>query len=378
MVWSHYLQKVPVLGEVYKNNYFAWKREYLNLLRRTGIRPGPTVVHWLCTYRCNSNCVYCEASANEVACRELATSEIISVLDDLQAMRVRRFFVTGGEPLVRKDLFDVLDAAKRRGMTVSLITNSLLWEKFREPIRKAGLSSIWTSVDGLEDTHDRNRGVAGAYETTLEAIRFYRKIRIPLREVNTLVHPGNIDELPELQESLRDAGVNRWRLALALPVGRASDNSWALAPDQISALFRYVERTRSDYDVELSEELGYLGCMDTTTRNSPFICPSGLSFCVIMPDGHVLPCQVVYDTRYSEGNVRDEPFRQIWKTGFERFRKVKLEGDCATCVHRKACSGGCWGRIVAEKKCLRGIWDPKTYGQNVAARALAHLDAASE
>ena len=147
MVWSHYLQKVPVLGDVYKNNYFAWKRSYLNLLRRSGVRPGPSVVHWLCTYRCNSNCVYCEASANEVACQELDTSEIISVLDDLQALRVNRFFVTGGEPLVRKDLFEVLDAAKRRGMTVSLITNSLLWEKFHEQIHKAELSSIWTSVD---------------------------------------------------------------------------------------------------------------------------------------------------------------------------------------------------------------------------------------
>jgi radical SAM protein with 4Fe4S-binding SPASM domain len=362
VTWSHYLQKVPILGRTYKANYFAWKRSYLNLLRTIGVRPGPAVVHWLCTYRCNSKCVYCEASANEATCRELSTAEIVSVLDDLRALRVRRFFVTGGEPLVRDDLFEVLAEARRRGLSVSIITNSLLFRKLKDQIREAKFASVWTSVDGLAGTHDRNRGVPGSYATALEAIRFYREIEVPLRVVNTMVHPGNIDELPSLLDALRDAGINRWRLALAIPVGRASDQKWGLSHDQIEGLFRYVQEIRKDFDVELSEELGYLGCFDMTTRNSPFFCPSGLSFCVIMPDGHVLPCQVVYDTRFTEGNVREKPFREIWAQGFRRFRRREPEGACATCLHRQACSGGCWGRIVTEGRCLRCIWDPEHYG----------------
>ena len=247
-------------------------------------------------------------------------------------------------------------------MTVSMITNSLLYDRFRDEIRLAGLRSIWTSVDGLASTHDRNRGVPGAYHKTLEAIRFYRQCEIPLRVVNTVVHPGNIGQLPELLSALREAGMNRWRLALIIPVGRASDDAWALQPDQVEDLFRYVEEVREDFDVELSEELGFLGCRDLTTRNSPFICPAGLSFCVIMPDGHVLPCQVVYDNRFSEGNVRRQPIGRIWADGFLRFRKAELDGMCASCIHRKACSGGCWGRIVSGGSCLRGIWDPENYG----------------
>ena len=129
-----------------------------------------------------------------------------------------------------------------------------------------------------------------------------------------------------------------------------------LTRDELVALSR-------EFDIELSEELGYLGCRDLPTRNTPFICPSGLSFCVIMPDGHVLPCQVVYDNAYSEGNVRDRSFADIWEHGFQRFRKVELEGDCTSCRHRNACGGGCWARLANDSgSCLRGVWDPEHYG----------------
>jgi radical SAM protein with 4Fe4S-binding SPASM domain len=371
-MWNCHVQKIPLLGALYRNNYFTWKRSYLNFLRRTGLRPGPSVVHWMATYRCNSSCVYCEASADDKRPDELTTEEIVRVLDDLAALRVKRFFVTGGEPLLRKDLFPVLGKARRRGMTVSIITNSLLWRRYAKDLEAARLASIWTSVDGLAETHDRNRGVAGAFGTTLDAIRFYRKIEVPRRVVNTMVHPGILEELPELLAALRDAGINQWRLALATPVGRASDNQWALSHDQIERLFRFVEGKRREFDIELSEELGYLGCLDTTTRNTPFICPSGLSFCVIMPNGHVLPCQIVYDTAYSEGNVRDRSFREIWLRGFEKYRKVELMGECATCIHRQACGGGCWGRMATGAPCLRGIWDPKNYGhERVFANAIS-------
>ncbi|MBC8391159.1 MAG: radical SAM protein [Deltaproteobacteria bacterium] len=362
LVWSNYIQRIPVFGRIYKNNYFSWKRSYVNFLRNTGIRPGPIVVHWLTTYRCNSNCIYCEASSNEVDCEELTTEQIKAVLDGLGELEVKHLFITGGEPLLRKDLFDVLEYAKGRQITAGMITNSLLHEKFKHHIKEAGFKSIWTSVDGIEETHNTNRGYPDAYQITLDAIRYYSEINIPLRVVNTLVHPGNYGELPELFEALKEAGINRWRLALAIPVGRGKDDKWALSPEKIEETFRFVTKTRNDFDVELSEELGYLGCWDIKTKNSPFICPSGLTFCVIMPDGNVLPCQVVYDTKYSEGNVKDTSFNEIWKNGFKRFRDARLDGNCSTCIHRKACSGGCWGRMVTEGNCLRSIWDPNNYG----------------
>jgi len=286
----------------------------------------------------------------------------MNVIDQLAALKVKHLFITGGEPLMRTDLFDVIQHAKRRELTVGMITNSILYSKFKRQIRESEFQSIWTSVDGVNETHNRNRGYAGAYEIVLDAIRYYTEAKIPLRVVNTMVHPGNYDELPDLFDQLKEAGINRWRLALAIPVGRARDDTWALAPKQIEDLFEFVVASRKSFDIELSEELGYLGCWDLATKNSPFICPSGLSFCVIMPDGHVLPCQVVYDNRYSEGNVLDTPFADIWRRGFKHFRHVKLQGACRECIHRRACSGGCWGQLITEGSCLRSIWDKENYG----------------
>jgi radical SAM protein with 4Fe4S-binding SPASM domain len=354
--------RLPILGNIVQNNYVSLKRHYFNFLRISGLRPGPVVVHWLSTYRCNSNCVYCEASANESNRAELHTDQIKEVINQLATLKVRHFFISGGEPTLRKDLFEVIHHAQKRGLTTGMITNSLLFSKLKRELKAADFKSIWTSVDGLAETHNKNRGYPGAYQIVLDAIRYYTEIKIPLRVVNTMVHPGNYDELPQLYERLKEAGINRWRLALAIPVGRAVDNVWALTPEKIDRLFRFVAAERTHFDIELSEELGYLGCWDIETKNSPFICPSGLSFCVIMPDGHVLPCQVVYDNKYSEGNVLNTPFAQIWKSGFSDFRRTHLTGECTTCLHRRACNGGCWGRRVTEGGCLRSIWDTENYG----------------
>lgn len=355
--------KTPVLGQIYQKNFWAIKRSYWKFLRSTGIRPGPYEVQWLTTYRCNSDCAYCEASANEGKGEELTTEQIKSVLDELKILRVKELFISGGEPLLRADLFEVIDYAHKLGLSIAMITNSLLYEKYKEEIKNARIKYIWTSVDGLCRTHDTNRGHPGAYEKTLDAVRYYTQINIPFRVVNTLVHPGNYDELPELFNELKKAGITRWRLALAISVGRAKENKWFLSPDKIQKLFQYVEEIRRDFNVDFSEELGYLGCWDTKLKDFPFICPAGQNYCVILPYGDVLPCQIVYDTKYSEGNIKEKSFKEIWEQGFKRFRSGELEGECRDCIHEKGCQGGCWGRMLLEGKCLRHVWDPKNYGE---------------
>jgi len=332
-------------------------RWYKNILRTTGIRPGPSSVHWVATYRCNAHCLYCEASANEVECEELSTEQIKYTVSQLAELRVRYFYVTGGEPLLRKDVFEVIHHAKAQRMKIGFVTNSILFEKYKTDFGKARFDIIWTSVDGILKTHDRNRGYKGAYEKILAAIKFYKNINIPIRAVNTVVNQDNFHELPELFEALKAAGMNRWRLALTAPVGRAKDGNWALSNDNLLKLFQFASKMRKHFPVDLSEQLGYLGCWDRQVRESPFYCPSGLDRCVIMPDGNVLPCQMVYDTSYSEGNVKEKLFKEIWKEGFTSLRHVRLEGECAKCSHQKACGGGCWAQRVMGNRCLKNIWE---------------------
>jgi radical SAM protein with 4Fe4S-binding SPASM domain len=300
--------------------------------------------------------VYCEARANEDLSSELTTAEIKRVLDDLGDLKVRRFFVIGGEPLVRRDLFDVLRHAKQRRMTVGIFTNSLLTRKYQREFRDIELDNVWTSVDGLNDTHNRYRGSPNSYQITLDAIRYYSEIEIPTIVVNTVVHPANFGEVEDLFQELKDAGMNWWRLGVVMPVGRASDNSFSLSPSQTVELFDYVRRLRRSFKVTITEEMGYLACWEDL-RDTPFFCHAGLTFCAIMPDGHVVPCQTDNGSLFSQGNVREKPFAEIWRDGFKAFRKVELEEHCTDCEYRSACSGGCWIGRVSEAACVKCLLD---------------------
>ncbi|UCE06656.1 MAG: radical SAM protein, partial [bacterium] len=257
LFWSDYVQKIPLLGPIFKNHYFTLKRYYVNLLRKTSIRPGPIYVNWIATNRCNSRCVYCEASANQVKFEELTTDQIFRVVNELGELKVKQFFVIGGEPLIRKDVFEVLDYARKQGMKVGIFTNSLLYKKFKKEIKHAGLQNIWTSIDGMEKTHNENRGYPGAYEITMEAMQYYASINIPLRVINTVVHNRNFDELPELFEQVKRSGANWWRLGAVLPVGRAKDHQFGLSAERTLRLFQYIEKTRKLFNVTISEEMGY-------------------------------------------------------------------------------------------------------------------------
>jgi len=363
LIWSNYIKKIPIFGNIYKNNYFVWKRFYINFLRNSGLRPGPVIVSWVATNRCNSKCVYCEARANEENPEELTTAQIKGVLDELRDLKVKRFFVIGGEPFMRKDLFEVFDYAKKRDMIIGVFTNSLLYRKLKEKIKNIGFQNIWTSIDGLAETHNKYRGHPGAYEITMEAIRYYSKIEIPVRVVNTVVHPNNFDELPELFEHLKKAGTNWWRLGAVMPVGRARNEQFSLSPEKTIKLFQYVEQFRKHLKVTISEEMGYLGCWEEKVKDAPFFCHAGLSFCAIMPDGNIVPCQTDDGIKYSEGNVKVMPFKELWKNGFRSFRYAKLEDECDACHHKKACSGGCWIARANEAQCLINICEAAPYDQ---------------
>ncbi len=337
------IKHIPMFGPAYKQNYSVLKQGYHKLLRETGLRPGPLMVSWVATNRCDSKCAYCEARANEADPKELTTGEIKRVVNELADIKVRRFFVIGGEPLMRPDLFEVLSHARLHGMTVGIFTNSLKYKKYRKEIKAAALQNIWTSLDGLEATHDKYRGRSGAFATTLEAMNYFAALGIPVRVVNTVVHPGNLHEMPSLFERIKVSGATWWRLGAVIPVGRALDNDdFILAPEAVFKLLRFAEACRRDFNVTITEEMGYLGCYECTLRDGPFYCHAGQTFCAIMPNGDVVPCQTDDGHKYAEGNVREKSFREIWQHGFSAFRPVVLPKECEGCEYCHACCGGCW------------------------------------
>ena len=353
---------IPGLKNSYSDYYAKYRFLSCKLRQKLNILRPDATIQWLATYNCNFHCKHCEASAGRRVL-ELTTDEILGLMNELGGMGLKKIFISGGEPLIRKDIFRIIRYILDRGMVYGIASNGYLVSKFRKEFSEMKPVMFFTSIDGIERTNDEIRGMKGAFKSSFEALEFFESIGVEDRMVNTVVYPGNIGELPELKEVMQSSAATSWRLSLTIPVGRAKDNeNMYLNAGQIKYLFGFIKEARRGYNIELTEDAGYLGCLDLELRNRPFFCDAGLRRCSIMPDGEVLGCQIAYDNRYSEGNIRDRSFREIWQSGFSRFRNPPFDRECLDCEYFGSCRGGCWGMRLGNRHCLKEIWDGKNAG----------------
>jgi len=119
----------------------------------------------------------------------------------------------------------------------------------------------------------------------------------------------------------------------------------------------FIREARRSFDVELGESHGYLGCLTGSPVGEPFFCGAGLTRCSVMPEGTVLGCHQIYDFALGEGNIRQRPFSEIWRTEFRRFRNRSVPSFCAGCEHLSTCRGGCWAEMALHGQCLKPAWD---------------------
>ena len=288
----------------------------------------------------------------------LSTEEISRAVRDMGELGVRTFIITGGEPLLRGDIFDVMALAKDQGIkNICLATNGYLVERYARELKQAGLSRVYLSVDGIAEKNDEFRGMKGSFQKVLEALDFFKKIGVQERIVNTMVNQHNIRELDGLKKILVNSSATLWNIQIAVPSGRAKNVSYMfLNTHQYQHLFHFIRKSRKDLFTQIAEPAGFLGSWDTQLRSKPFFCGAGLETCSIMPDGEILGCHLAYDNSYSEGNIKDGSFISIWKHTFERFRHSHFDEDCETCKYFHACRGGCWGMRIGNRHCLKENW----------------------
>jgi radical SAM protein with 4Fe4S-binding SPASM domain len=320
------------------------------------IRP-PGYVIWDCTRRCNLNCLHCGA-VKEKYTRELSTEQINDLLDQLAAMKVGMFAVTGGEPLLRRDLAEVLFHAHNRGLKTGIATNGFLVDQAAaEWIKAAGVHSVQVSLDGLERAHNQIRGNEQSFNRAIHAIELLNKLKIPLVSVATTITTNNLLELDELRQLLTRLDVRLWRLAVVMPIGRAHGSN--LCPDrgQLSRFLEFVkEHDSRELHIYFGENLTFLGVWERQVRNAPVICPIGFTACCIGVDGNVRGCPEQLDTDENrEGSLLVSPFQEIWQKGFGRYRnRTILDTDpkCAVCRSKDDCFGGCWVMRTEGQNCI--------------------------
>jgi heme d1 biosynthesis radical SAM protein NirJ len=333
--------------------------------RRHGSPPGPVVI-WNLTRRCNLTCKHCYAlSADHDYPGELSTSEVFEVMDDLRRFRVPVLILSGGEPLLRPDLFDIAARARSQGFYVGLSTNGTLIDApMAERIAQAGFDYVGISLDGLRDTHDRFRRMEGAFDASLQALRLLRGhgVKLGLRFTMTAM---NAHDLPALLQLMRSEGIEKFYFSHLNYAGRgnihrAKDAHFSATRQALDLLFetawqaeqegREEEYVTGNNDADAPYLLAWV--QQRLPQQAPALRErlvawggnaSGLHIANIDNLGDVHPDTMWW--HHSLGNVRQRAFSSIWPDTSDplmaglKQQPRPVEGRCAQCVHLAICGG---------------------------------------
>jgi radical SAM protein with 4Fe4S-binding SPASM domain len=318
---------------------------------------------WEMTTACNLDCIHCHASGGKRAPDELTTEEAKRLLDQLaQVSEFRMMAYTGGEPLVRPDLFELLAYSQALGFTNTMATNAtLIDDDVARRLRSLGLVIAAVSLDGFDaETHDYVRGHPGTFEATLKGIRALRRAGI-LLHINITAMEYNMDQLEPLMALTDELGTGILLMYQLVPVGRGRGiEKAALDLEANERLIRFMAQAQRVTHAIMEPVAGpqywpYL-LQRSGIRGGPLLrlaetvfhgCSAGRGFVYIKPNGEVWPCPFIEVTC---GNVRERPFASIWESSpvFHnlRHREELLKGQCGECEYRSLC-GGCRGRAWA-------------------------------
>jgi radical SAM protein with 4Fe4S-binding SPASM domain len=311
----------------------------------------PVHVVWELTLACNLKCRHCGSRAGERRSGELSTGESLRVVRELADLGTREISLIGGEAYIRRDWLEIIRAIRMHGMACSMQTGGyrLSAESIRAA-KKAGLSGLGVSIDGLEDVHDRLRGVVGSFAETLRVLRQAQDLGLTT-SVNTQITALSVPQLDRLLTTIAAAGATYWQVQFTVPMGNAADN-WELLvqPYELATLMPtlaglHAKARRMGVRLLPGNNIGYFGPHDELWRKSYRGCTAGLNVMGLEADGTLKGCPSLPTRRYAAGNVRDGPIRELWsrspKLDLKRGDEARLWGFCATCRHGETCGGGC-------------------------------------
>jgi radical SAM protein with 4Fe4S-binding SPASM domain len=310
------------------------------------------IIAWEVTAACNLACEYCRASASASPDEaELSTEEALDFIDQV-APEKPMIILSGGEPLLRTDIFDLAEYATNRGVRVSLATNgTLLSPEIVERIKGAGIKRVSISIDGPSpETHDAARG-SGSFDLSMRGIENLRgKVDF---QINMTITKENLDAVCATMDLAERLGAVAFHLFFLVPTGRGSEDE-LVTPEEQDEILRWVAgecRNRTiEVKVTCAPQYGRVVREVLTEAERKGMmgsaCLAGTSFVFVSRTGDVCPCGYL---PVVAGNVRIESFPEIWESSpvFLDLRKRELLGRCGGCDYRKVC-GGCRARAYAK------------------------------
>ena len=327
--------------------------------------PGPVVI-WNLIRRCNLTCKHCYSISGDVDFpNELTTGEVFRVMDDLKRFRVPVLILSGGEPLMRRDIFDISERAKAMRFYVGLSSNGTLIDAgLADRIRDIGYDYVGISLDGIGATHDRFRGRAGAYDEALGGLRLLRDrgIKVGVRFTMT---EDNAVELPRLLDLVEREGFPKFYLSHLVYAGRGNKNrgtdaAWQTTRDAMDLVIERAWRwAQAGTEMEIvtgNNDADAIYLLQWASRHVPHAVEnlrdklvrwggnsSGVNVANIDNLGNVHPDTMWW--HYNLGNVKKRPFSEIWSdvsdpvmAGLKR-RPRQVSGRCGACAHFSICNG---------------------------------------
>jgi radical SAM protein len=366
----------------------------------TNFDERPFIAIWETTQACDLSCVHCRACAQPLRnSLELTTDEAKRLIDEIAAMEVPVFVLTGGDPLKRPDIFELVQYATDQNVRISLTPSAtpLLTRESIVRLKECGLARLAVSLDGpTAAIHDAFRRVPGSYQWTIDAVRWAREIGLPV-QINTTITRHNLTMIDDIISLLETLDITLWSVFFLVPTGRGSDID-LISAEEFEQVFQKLYETsqRALFDIKSTEaqhyrryllqrrtELRLLGQESAPVFNrfpqfkqmpdtggapdgigrAPRGINDGKGFVFISHLGEVYPSGFL---PISGGNVRRQSLAEIYRNSplFCSLRDSKnLEGKCGVCEYREICGGSrarsfaTTGDLFAEEPCC--VYEPK-------------------
>jgi radical SAM protein with 4Fe4S-binding SPASM domain len=309
----------------------------------------PLVMSYNVTRECNMKCSHCYINATDKKLEdELSTAEAKKVIDQIYQVSSPLLILSGGEPLLRKDIFELIEYGSKKGLKIGLGSNGyLIDDAVAKKLKDAGIATVSISLDSnIPSQHDEFRGVPGAWQRSVDACKALRKYGV-LVQVNTTLTHDNYNQIDDIMTLAESIGVENFHLFFLVPTGRGvklEDISPQKYEDMITNTFAKVHKHRLNVKPSCAPQFMRIAQgMGLDMRQWMRGCLAGLHYCRIYPNGDVTPCPYL---PIKLGNLREQSFKEIWFNS-EVFKNLRdpssLKGKCGKCEYKNLC-GGCRAR----------------------------------
>jgi putative heme d1 biosynthesis radical SAM protein NirJ2 len=304
------------------------------------------LISWNVTKKCNLKCRHCYRDAGVEGEGELSYEEGIALIQEIASAGFETLILSGGEPLIREDIYDLIAKAKEIGLSPVLGTNgSLITQEVAKKLKEVGIRRVGVSLDSVNrEKHDSFRRSSGAFERTLAGISYLKEVGV-MFQIHTTVMDFNYEEMEEISDFSSRLGAASHHIFFLIPTGRASLQSTPLVNykeiERFKVLLNRILLKRKASKIEIKPtcapqfirmvqgEVGFKrGCL------------AGLTYCCILPNGDIHPCPYL---PLKVGNVRSDGFQRFWsgKEGvLANLRTMLYKDKCGRCDFREVC-GGC-------------------------------------